>query len=386
MKVFSMLTIGLCVVLLSSVAFTADPALKDITLYATGGAYLTPHFTGNQFGDQLEYTVDVNSDIAQLEIEALTLTDDVTLTINDEAVESGARYVQKLEVGENVCTLVATGPDGTSTTYTITITKEDIAPVVEKFLKLTYTDPDTGATMPYRLFVPEMVEEGKTYPLVLFLHGGGERGDDNEKQITANQGPTIWAKPEEQEQRPCFVLAPQARNVHDGGFGITRNAENKISLARVFEVSPDSEMAMKVLKQVMSEYPVDASRVYTTGLSQGGYGTWDLNLKYPDVFAAMVPICGGGDPALAANIVEKPIWAFHAAADFVIPVSHSRNIIQALRNLGGNPHYTEYPVDAYIWPIAHFAWVPAYQSVKMREWLFNQKKPSHQIVRMKSEI
>ncbi len=228
--------------------------------------------------------------------------------------------------------------------------------------------------MPYRLFVPEGAEAGKTYPLVLFLHGG-ERGDDNEKQITANQGPTIWAKPEEQAKRPCFVLAPQARNAADGGFGITRDAENKLSLARVFEVSPDSEMAMKVLKQVMSEYPVDASRVYATGLSQGGYGTWDLNLKYPDVFAAMVPICGGGDPALAANIVNKPIWAFHAAADPIIPVSHSRNIIQALRNLGGNPRYTEYPVDTYIWPIAHFAWVPTYQNVEMREWLFNQKKP-----------
>ncbi len=79
--------------------------------------------------------------------------------------------------------------------------------------------------MPYRLFVPEGAEAGKTYPLVLFLHGG-ERGDDNEKQITANQGPTIWAKPEEQAKRPCFVLAPQARNAADGGFGITRDAED----------------------------------------------------------------------------------------------------------------------------------------------------------------
>lgn len=371
MKGFVIFALGLCTLLLGNGVWAAEPTLKDITLYATGGAYLAPHFMATQH----EYTVAVNNDIAELQIKALAAADDAALTINNEAVAAGAGYTAKLAVGANTYALKVAAPDGTAVTYNITITREDIAPVAAKFLKLTYTDPDTKTIMPYRLFVPEKVETGKTYPLVLFLHGGGERGDDNEKQILANQGPTIWAKPEEQAKRPCFVLAPQARNVPDGGFGITRDAENKLNLARVFELSQDAKMAMKVLQQVLSEYPVDKSRIYATGLSQGGYGTWNLNLAYPDMFAAMVPICGGGDPALAANLVQKPIWAFHAEADPIIPVSYSRNIIQALRNLGGNPHYTEYVAGTYIKPLEHFSWVLAYQTVEMREWLFNQKKP-----------
>ena len=371
MKAFVRFTLGLCALFMGSGVVAAEPALKDMTLYATGGAYLNPHFMATQH----EYTVAVNSDIAELQITALAAADDATLTINDEAVAAGVGYTAKLEVGANTYTVKVAVPDGTATTYAITITREDIAPVVAKFLKLTYTDPDTKVVMPYRLFVPENLDAGKTYPLVLFLHGGGERGDDNEKQILANQGPTIWAKPEEQAKRPCFVLAPQARNVPDGGFGITRDAENKLNLARVFELSQDAKMAMKVLQQVMSEYPVDKNRVYATGLSQGGYGTWNLNLAYPDVFAAMVPICGGGDPALAASLIQKPIWAFHAEADPIIPVSYSRNIVQALRNLGGNPRFTEYMAGTYIKPLEHFSWVLAYQTVEMREWLFNQKKP-----------
>lgn len=97
-------------------------------------------------------------------------------------------------------------------------------------------------------------------------------------------------------------------------------------------------------------------------------------MAYPGKFAALVPICGGGDPAQAAKLVNKPIWAFHAADDPIIPVSYSQNMIKAIKAAGGNPKYTEYPAGSYIKPVAHFVWVPAYANAEMREWLFQQVK------------
>ncbi|MFS0778281.1 chitobiase/beta-hexosaminidase C-terminal domain-containing protein [Neobacillus sp. 3P2-tot-E-2] len=242
------------------------------------------------------------------------------------------------------------------------VTKADIA---SKFLSFTYEE------MPYRLYVPENYDPSKSYPLVLFLHGGGERGTDNEKQILGNDGAVIWAAPENQVKHQAFVLAPQARNVHEGGFGITRDSNNMISLSRVFEFSPDLEKAYDILQKVRSEYNIDSTRLYSTGLSQGGFGTFNINLKYPDLFAAMVPIAGGGNPSEAHKLVNKPIWAFHAVDDVVIPVSYSRNIISAIQNAGGNPIYTEYPAEL---GYNHGSWVPAYENKEMIEWVFKQVK------------
>jgi predicted peptidase len=246
-------------------------------------------------------------------------------------------------------------------TYSFT-TKQEIA---SKFLSFTYND------MPYRLYVPENYDPTQSYPLVLFLHGGGERGTDNEKQILANDGAVIWAAPENQAKHPAFVLAPQARNVHDGGFGITRDTNNIISLNRVFQFSQDLGTAYDILQKVRSEYNIDSNRLYSTGLSQGGFGTFNLNIKYPELFAAMVPIAGGGDPALASALVNKPIWAFHAVDDIIIPVSYSQNIIAAIQNAGGNPIYTEYPADL---GYNHGSWIPAYENKEMIEWVFKQVK------------
>lgn len=112
-----------------------------------------------------------------------------------------------------------------------------------------------------------------------------------------------------------------------------------------------------------------------TGLSQGGFGTWNINLLHPDLFAAMVPICGGAHPSQVPKLASKPIWAFHAEDDPVTPVRYSRNAIAALRKAGGNPIYTEYPSGTFFDPNAHFSWVYAYGNEAMREWLFKQVKP-----------
>jgi len=335
--------------------------LADITLYGTGGVKLAPTFSA----DQLKYRVSVNSDITNLLIRA-TMAEADTMKINGEDVKSGDDYNAKLAVGKNKFELTVTSASGEEKTYTIYVKRENIKPVVDKFLKLTYTDTAAGETMPYRLFVPENYDASKAYPLVLFLHGSGERGDDNEAQLTANQGATIWAKPDEQAKHPCFVLAPQA---HSGeGFDLTEGDQHG-----AIELSDDLTLALKIMDQVTANYNIDKKRLYATGVSQGGFGVWDVNEAYPNLFAAMVPVCGGGNLQFASKLVNKPIWAFHAEADPIVSVNFSRDMINAIRNDGGKPMYSEFPRELFIKPMAHYSWVLAYQTSEMRDWLFRQK-------------
>ncbi|MDT8860827.1 chitobiase/beta-hexosaminidase C-terminal domain-containing protein [Alkalihalobacillus sp. MEB130] len=257
--------------------------------------------------------------------------------------------------------------NGNTHSEVVTFTYEFLSreKIADQFLEFEYNK------MPYRLYVPENYDPSVSYPLVLFLHGGGERGTDNNRQLTANDGAVIWAAPENQAKNPAFVLAPQARNQHDGGFGITRNYDNIVDLARVFEFSEDLGTAYEILQKVIGEYNIDTNRLYSTGLSQGGYGTFNLNIKYPDLFAAMVPIAGGGNPETAHILKDKPIWAFHAEDDGIIPVSHTRDAIEAIREAGGNPIYTEYPKEL---GYNHGSWVPAYDNQEMINWMFDQIK------------
>ncbi|WP_062110058.1 carboxylesterase family protein [Bacillus niameyensis] len=237
--------------------------------------------------------------------------------------------------------------------------------IIEKFLPFTYK------SMPYRLYVPENYDPNFSYPLIMFLHGGGERGDDNLKHLTTNNGAIIWAIRENQAKHPTFVLAPQARDDVNGGFGLTRDVKNgkMINLSRVFDVSDDLLLAHEILETVIENYTIDRKRLYITGLSQGGFGTYNLNILYPDLFAAMIPIAGGGDPEKAVLLKDKPIWNFHAEDDGIIPVEYSRRIIKSIENAGGKPIYTEYSA---IERFDHGSWVPAYENQEMIDWLFQQ--------------
>ncbi|MGS0904100.1 chitobiase/beta-hexosaminidase C-terminal domain-containing protein [Bacillus altitudinis] len=241
------------------------------------------------------------------------------------------------------------------------VTREDIA---SSFLSFEYQG------MPYRLYIPKNHKRGKAYPLVLFLHGGGERGTDNQKQLLANDGAVLWASPEVQKKHPAYVLAPQARNAVDGGFALTRNAQNEIDLTNVFQFSPDLHKAYEVLQHVLTSYKIDQKRIYATGLSQGGFGSYQLNITYPRLFAAMIPIAGGADPSKARILAHKPIWAFHAEDDSIIPISYARNTIQAIQKAGGRPIYTEY---ASKYGYDHASWTPAYETPGLTDWLFAQR-------------
>lgn len=345
--------------------------LRQLDLLATGGAELSPGFAPGT----RHYQVSVQSDIAAVQLLAQPVQDGATVavTVNGQPTDPKQPLLLSLNTGANTVHIRVGG--STSNDYELSILRQDINAVVASFLKLEFTEPASGTRMPYRLYVPQNMVAGQKYPLVVFLHGGGERGDDNEKTLTANQGGTIWAMPQEQARHPAFVLVPQARAVWNGGFGVTRNPNNEIFLGNVFTTAQDTQTAHKLLMKVLQEYPqIDTNRLYATGLSQGGFGVWAWNLAHPDLFAAVVPIAGGANPQEVAALRHKPIWAFHAAADPVIPVDYSRQSVQALKAAGSQVRYTEYPADTYFYPVAHFSWVPALRNAEMRDWLFQQKR------------
>lgn len=356
--IVSVILLGMLFMQTTFAAGNAAPVLSAISLSATGGAELSPPFSSGH----RKYRVFVNSDVEHIVVNAIAEKPLTLMKINNSEVASGANYATKLAVGKNEIRLVLTNDEALSQEYVLTIVRENIQPIADAFLKGSYTDAETGETMSYRLFKPAAYSPTKSYPLVLFLHGSGEYGTDNQAQLMANQGAIIWAKPEEQAKHPCFVLAPQAA---------TSWVEESVGPEHPVA---DIAMAVKVLKRVRDSYHVDGGRLYATGISDGGMGVWKLNETYPELFAAMVPVCGGGDPQQAYKLINKPIWAFHGEGDPVVPVNDTRAMVNALRELAARPLYTEYPRESYIYPMAHCSWVLAYQTPEMRNWLFNQVK------------
>lgn len=221
---------------------------------------------------------------------------------------------------------------------------------------------EEGDTLLYRMMLPEQMEEGKMYPLVLFLHGAGERGNDNKAQL--EWGVHAFANPEFRAYYPAIVIVPQAPE--DSFWGNPDWRNDGAGLTE--EQAGPLELAHKLVLKTIEDYPVDENRLYITGLSMGGFGTWDMITRYPDLFAAAMPVCGGGDPTKAHLLVDIPIWNFHGAKDNVVPPQLSRDMIQAIRIAGGSPGYTEYP------DTDHFSWIPAYADSNVLEWLFNQRK------------
>ena len=133
-------------------------------------------------------------------------------------------------------------------------------------------------------------------------------------------------------------------------------------------ISDYAGMTMELTDWLLSTLPIDTNRIYVTGLSMGGFGTWDLISRYPNKFAAAAPVCGGGDIKQAHKLVNIPIWAFHGAKDRVVTVNRTRDMIEAIKNSGGTPKYTEYP------NLGHFCWDAAYNEQDFLEWLFSQCK------------
>ena len=238
---------------------------------------------------------------------------------------------------------------------------------VDDFQARTFTDAN-GKTLNYRLFVPKNYKAGEKYPLILFLHGSGERGSDNQKQV-GYFGASVFADDFTQATHPCLLVAPQCPEKDSWApiHGTKQDVE--------FSAAPTEPMRLTIamIAALQKEFSVDAKRLYITGLSMGGYGTWDALARYPGLFAAAVPICGGGDPATVKKFANTPIWDFHGGADPVVPPARSHHMMIALREAGGSPEFTEYP------GIGHNSWEKAYRETGLAEWLFSKSLPLPQI-------
>lgn len=222
----------------------------------------------------------------------------------------------------------------------------------------------SGDTLNYRMLFPDF-DTLRKYPLVIFLHGAGERGDDNEAQL--KWGVLNFATDQEMVAHPAIVIAPQCplkmswSNFH----GFRQKGES-------LQLQPEATLPMKMLieliHQLILKSPVDTNRIYITGLSMGGFGTYDAIERYPNLFAAAVPVAGGGDPSKASLIAHIPIWDFHGAEDAAVNPDYSWEMIDALKKAGAHPGFTLYPATG------HFSWLAAYSDPMMMDWLFRQHK------------
>jgi predicted peptidase len=213
------------------------------------------------------------------------------------------------------------------------------------FIDRTFKNAD-GKESKYVLYVPASYKGDKAYPVILFLHGSVESGNDGKKQVTVGLGKAIA----DQKDFPFLVVFPQSEK---------RNWDAN---------SEDGKRAVAILDEVCKEYKTDPNRIYLTGLSMGGFGTWSQAAKNPQRWAAIVPICGGGDPKTATTIKDLPCWCFHGAADKTVNVDRSRQMIEALKAAGGKPIYTEYP------NVDHNSWDMAYANKELYEWLLKQQR------------
>ena len=224
-------------------------------------------------------------------------------------------------------------------------------PVERGFVDRIYRD-STGQHK-YVVFVPHVYTPEKEWPIILFLHGAGERGADGKRQVEVGLGKAIRSR---EQSFPFVVVFPQCED-----------REGRPVRGWLAD-SPDGKRALAILAEVEKTYRTDKSRVYLTGLSMGGFGTWSHAAADPARWAAVVPICGGGDPAWAPMIARLPVWCFHGDADKGVPVTQSQKMIAALKEAGADPKYTEFP------GVGHNSWDPAYATDELYAWLLAQRR------------
>lgn len=223
-----------------------------------------------------------------------------------------------------------------------------------------------GDTIRYRELTPPSGNGKKKYPLVLFLHGAGERGTDNEKQMT--HGANMFLNPVNREKYPAFIVMPQCP---ESGYWAYMGRPSSFVPAEMPLNEPFTPVFTGV-KELLDRYlkrpDVDKKRIYIIGLSMGAMGTYDMVARFPEIFAAAIPVCGTVNPARLAKAKDVNFRIFHGDADNVVPVEGSREAYKALKKAGANVEYIEYP------GCNHGSWNPAFNEPDFMQWLFKQKK------------
>lgn len=239
-----------------------------------------------------------------------------------------------------------------------------IQPVFSQSIRFSFNKYiDKGDTLNYRQLYPDS-DTLRRYPLVIFLHGSGERGSDNEAQL--KWGVMNFATDQNMMLHPALVIAPQCPE-KTGWSNFSRDRNSTQMQLQPTPTRP-MELLIGLIHQVIRTMPVDSNRIYITGLSMGGFGTYDAIERYPDLFAAAIPVCGGGDVSKAASIAHMPIWIVHGSEDPAVNPLYSLEMLQALTKAGAHPGFTQYP------EVGHFSWLGAYSDPLIMEWLFRQHK------------
>ena len=214
------------------------------------------------------------------------------------------------------------------------------------FLTKEFANEDKSISK-YVVFVPAAYDGKTEYPVILFLHGSGETKGGTKMPVEVGLGPVIK---KQEKTFPYIVVIPQAeKRPWSAG-------------------SVDGKRAMAILDAVQKDFKTDSKRIILTGLSMGGYGTWSHAAAFPDKWAAIVPVCGGGNVKDAEKIKDIPCWNFHGDKDTAVKVELSRSMIEALKKAGGKPKYTEYE------GVGHNSWDAAYGEKELWSWLAEQKK------------
>lgn len=226
------------------------------------------------------------------------------------------------------------------------------APLPPGFVQKSFTNQDDTRS-PYVVYVPESYDGSKPLPVILFLHGAGESKGGAKMPI--EQGLMNGHFQKQVKKFPAIVVIPQAEAMRTAVPG------------RWSAANPDGKRAISMLDATMKEYKCDEKRQYLTGLSMGGFGTWSIAAAYPERWACIVPICGGGNPEDAEKIKNIPTWVFHGGADAVVKPELSRTMIDAITKAGGKPRYTEMA------HVGHNSWDAAYAVEELYTWMFSQK-------------
>lgn len=218
--------------------------------------------------------------------------------------------------------------------------------------------------LPYRVLKPDNYDSTKKYPLVVALHGAWGRGTDNKSRAIDAFG--FLSAPDIRKKYPAFIITPQCPGKMQ--WANTPWAKGCYSTDKV-KISKPITLVLEIIESLQDEFPLDSKRIYVTGQSMGGYGTWDIIMRRPQLFAAAIPVCGAGDLEQAQKLVHLPIWCFHGDKDTVVPFAASRQMDAKMKELGNkNWKYTEFP------GVGHGSSKPTWKTPELIPWLFNQSK------------
>lgn len=238
-------------------------------------------------------------------------------------------------------------------------------PIVhEEYAKQEFVSSE-NVRLPYRIMTPQTLSENEKYPLVIFLHGSGERGDDNEKQLL--HGASVFSNPVNAEKYPAFVVFPQCKDKF-----WTENINERMFMpgSATPNLSKTEASVMELVNDIIENNPIDTHRIYLVGISMGGIATYDLACRFPQKFAAAVPICGAVNPDRLSNATGVSFMIFHGEDDEEVPSFCGREAYKALNSAGANVEYIEFA------GMGHDCWDSAFNYGNFLPWLFSQTKSS----------